>query len=36
MYHAKEEVLRAGLYDKSTIGLSAIDAIVPKLIEYHQ
>jgi hypothetical protein len=33
VYHVKEEVLRAGLYDKSKIELSAIDAIVLRLIE---
>jgi hypothetical protein len=35
MYHVKEEVLRAGLYDKPTIELLAIDAIVVRLVECH-
>jgi len=32
----KEEVLPAALCDKSATGLSAIDAIVLRLIECHQ
>jgi hypothetical protein len=36
VYYEKKEALRAGLYGKSIMGLSAIDAIVVRLIEYDQ